>query len=484
MSWTIRYAVHAALASFLFAAVHSPTGAQSTRPGSTNGLLLPAAQPGSPHAVIHTSFAGPKRFLYTYGPDGRMETERVQRITSGTWVDSLRRTWTYTATGRLKSEYDEQYLLGAFRAMSRWSIEYNEAGDVVISLSERGSWVLEPHSRAVYTYAAPGRVASVTYQSWSGSWTNDSRSTNTWSAGGVLTGYVYEQWTGGRWDTTSMTTVSYISDSLKHETYRTRNKGDGSWRDSSMSCRAFDDAGNTHVIEEKAWTNGVLTWAMRTTGTFDVRGWLMRCQTEELVGNVMTPTQRFTSTYDFEGNELVRVGDAYDAGEWHPEWKLTSTFDGSGNILASRAYVWGSAVWVPSTGATDVTGSMSIRVADACGNSVQYSQFASLAFSYSEGPTDVPTASDGGPRTFELSQNFPNPFNPSTTIRYGLPARSHVTIRVFNTLGEAVATLVHGEQDAGYHEVRFDGANLPSGVYMCRMQSGDHAATKKLLLVR
>lgn len=484
MSWTTRHAVLAALASFLIVAIHSPVAAQRTRLGATNGLLLTAVQPGSPRSVIHTSYAGPKRFLYTYGPDGRMETERVQRITSGTWVDSLRTTWTYTATGRLKSEYDEQYLLGAFRAMSRWSVEYNEDGDVAISLSERGSWVLEPHSRTVYTYAAPGRIASLTYQSWSGSWTNDSRSTNTWSVDGVLTGYVYEQWTGGRWDTTSITTVLYVSDSLRQETYLTRSKGDGSWRDSSKSYRVFDDAGNTHVIEEKSWMNGVLVWAMRTTGIFDARGWLMRCQTEELVENVMTPTQRFTSTYDFEGNELIRVGDTYHAGEWHPEWRLTSTFDGSGSILSSKAYVWGSDVWVPSTGAAVVSGSMSIRVADASGNNVQYDQFATLAFSYTEGPADVPTASAVGPQTIELSQNYPNPFNPSTTIRYALPTRSQVTIRVFNSLGESVATLVHGEQDAGYHEVRFDGANLPSGVYLCSLQSGAFMETKRLLLLK
>jgi beta-glucanase (GH16 family) len=88
------------------------------------------------------------------------------------------------------------------------------------------------------------------------------------------------------------------------------------------------------------------------------------------------------------------------------------------------------------------------------------------------------------PAAVMLEQNYPNPFNPSTTIRYGLPKGSHVTLTVFNTLGQQVATLENGEMEAGYHEVRIDGANLPSGVYFCRMQSGSFVETRKLLLLK
>jgi flagellar hook assembly protein FlgD len=59
-----------------------------------------------------------------------------------------------------------------------------------------------------------------------------------------------------------------------------------------------------------------------------------------------------------------------------------------------------------------------------------------------------------------------------------------VTLTVFNTLGQQVSVLKNGDQEAGYHEVRFDGANLPSGVYFYRMQAGSFTETKKLLLVR
>ena len=102
----------------------------------------------------------------------------------------------------------------------------------------------------------------------------------------------------------------------------------------------------------------------------------------------------------------------------------------------------------------------------------------------SEMITPVFPAESRIPRMFALDQNYPNPFNPSTIIHYGLPNHSHVTLTVFNTLGQQVAQLVDGEIDAGYHEVKFDGSGLSSGVYFYRLRTGDFVETKTLLLAR
>ena len=98
--------------------------------------------------------------------------------------------------------------------------------------------------------------------------------------------------------------------------------------------------------------------------------------------------------------------------------------------------------------------------------------------------TGVSRSSTELPNVFELAQNYPNPFNPSTTIRYGLPQRSQVTLTVFNTLGQQVALPQNGEQEAGYHEVKFEGSGLSSGVYFYRLRAGDFVETKRLLLLR
>jgi N-acetylneuraminic acid mutarotase len=90
----------------------------------------------------------------------------------------------------------------------------------------------------------------------------------------------------------------------------------------------------------------------------------------------------------------------------------------------------------------------------------------------------------GFPTIYVLDQNYPNPFNPSTTIRYGLPHKSAVQLTVFNTLGQQVSILQNGEMEAGYHEVKFDGTGLSSGVYFYRLRTGGFVETKKLMLTK
>jgi endonuclease/exonuclease/phosphatase family metal-dependent hydrolase len=101
-----------------------------------------------------------------------------------------------------------------------------------------------------------------------------------------------------------------------------------------------------------------------------------------------------------------------------------------------------------------------------------------------DSPTSVEgTTASGAPLSYALYQNYPNPFNPGTVIRYQLPADGHVVVRVFDLLGREVAVLVDGKQKGGAHELRFLGAGLSSGVYLCRMQAGDFVQTRKLILL-
>jgi ligand-binding sensor domain-containing protein len=86
--------------------------------------------------------------------------------------------------------------------------------------------------------------------------------------------------------------------------------------------------------------------------------------------------------------------------------------------------------------------------------------------------------------TFVLSQNYPNPFNPTTTIAFDLPKASNVSLKVYNILGEEVATLVSDRLSAGSYSYEWDASNLASGVYLYRLQAGDFVETRKMVVMR
>jgi len=88
------------------------------------------------------------------------------------------------------------------------------------------------------------------------------------------------------------------------------------------------------------------------------------------------------------------------------------------------------------------------------------------------------------PITYELSNNFPNPFNPSTTIRYQIPQDGIVTLKIYDILGSEVATLVNEEKVAGKYEVNFNASSLASGVYIYKIQAGSFINSKKMILLK
>ena len=88
------------------------------------------------------------------------------------------------------------------------------------------------------------------------------------------------------------------------------------------------------------------------------------------------------------------------------------------------------------------------------------------------------------PSEFLLSQNYPNPFNPSTTISYQLPVNSFVSLKVYNVLGNEVASLVNEQKQAGEHEIEFNASGLGSGVYFYTLKAGNFIQSKKMLLLK
>ncbi len=145
------------------------------------------------------------------------------------------------------------------------------------------------------------------------------------------------------------------------------------------------------------------------------------------------------------------------------KWNMTC----SGPVLNDNA----TCMEVDKNGSVYVSGNSQGNEGDIM--TVKYSQLTDIEESYSLNLTE-----------YELRQNFPNPFNPATTIAYGIPHAGNVTVKIFDMTGREVRTLVNEFKEAGYHLAAFDGSSLPSGTNIYRICAGSYVSAKKMVLLK
>jgi len=128
-------------------------------------------------------------------------------------------------------------------------------------------------------------------------------------------------------------------------------------------------------------------------------------------------------------------------------------------------------VWLPQ-------GTNSLQVRLFFGNfNLSYIKFDLIAVDVENEDTNTPTE-------FSLNQNYPNPFNPLTNISWQSPTSGWQTVKIYDVLGNEIATLVDEYRNAGYYELEFDASNLPSGIYFYKLNTGNYTDTKKLILLK
>ena len=163
-------------------------------------------------------------------------------------------------------------------------------------------------------------------------------------------------------------------------------------------------------------------------------------------------------------------------------WVLTSTA-----VVAQHQIprsVFGNGATTTSDGNFTIVGTLG-QPAIGLMSTNDHTSLAGFWYTTFERATSIEQIEDEGlPRGFRLDQNYPNPFNPMTTLAFAIPQRAHVTLKVFDSLGRAVSTLVDKALGAGVYRVVFDAEDLPSGVYFYRIEAEGFVQTKKLLLLK
>jgi len=167
---------------------------------------------------------------------------------------------------------------------------------------------------------------------------------------------------------------------------------------------------------------------------------------------------------------------SYDALNLILPTKVFEFVDTVGNDTIWGPVDWGVVNLAKGIGCVRVVGGWSVsNIQGAIINGIKYGELSSA---------ESKSALNTLPKKFCVLQNYPNPFNPSTTIEYDLARRTFVRLSIYDILGRSVATIVNEVQEPGRHRQKFDGSNVPSGIYFYRLTAGEFVRTRMMVLMK
>lgn len=368
-----------------------------------------------------------------------LEYVSERRDTStGAWVNNYREQYTYDALSRLTGLLAQQWSGSVWENSFRWAIARDSNG-------LRSEWIWEWWTDTAWVYSsryldslnAKGRPIVRVYQQWiSSNWFNRVKTTLTYDSLGYSLDRHYEEWIGDRWQPWQWRVTTY--DSLRRGLVQILTlKWDGSdWMNESRIL--FSPTDTWYVAEEtyQAWDSNSWVNEHRELLNWDQNRSITEDIYQEWTGTDWINVYRWGYTNDSRGNPLYDTTEEWIQNTWRAGWR--------------GIYTWQELVLGVSS-------------------------------------------SDPMPASVSLMNNYPNPFNPSTMIPIEVPAKSVVSLRVFNILGQTVATLLDDYvMEAGRHEINFNGASLTSGVYYYRLtnhslndsQPGNISMMRKMVLIK
>ena len=266
----------------------------------------------------------------------------------------------------------------------------------------------------------------------------------------------------------------------------------------AVQGQPISGAGNFYVRSSSGTPNGPLgTTNMRWWPSDDggVTGASWGLETGEVATRYIqlaaAPKPGFSFTVDSVsfwscggGTSGMRFNAYYSTDGFATKTRLnadTVTLSNSGSVTATTRYAYKVGTTVPS-GKTLFVRIYPWYTGTASTSKYVYTQLAEI-----KGTTSIVSAvrdEELVPREAQLAQNYPNPFNPSTTMQFAVAKSGHVTLEVFNVLGQHVSTLVNEVLSAGSYHVNFDASALSSGVYFYRLQTSGFVQTKKMVLMK
>jgi hypothetical protein len=292
-------------------------------------------------------------------------------------------------------------------------------------------------------------------QDWDGSnWVNDWKELYTYDVNNNRIEYLDQEWAGSNWYNVYKQTSTYDTNNNKIE--ELWQDWDGSnWVNNWKNTHTYDV--NNNLIEQfnQTWDGSNWVNSSLLAHTYDVNNNMIELLYQIWAGSNWVNYRKITYTYDTNNNMIEYLSQGWDGSNWVNSWWLTYTYDGNNNRIKELGQTWDGYSWV---------------------NEVK-SIYSYIPITGIEQLTD-------GVKTYSLSNNYPNPFNPATSIQFTISSKQFVSLKVYDVLGNEIATLVNEEKSIGSYQIEFDATILSSGVYFYRIQAGSFVESKKMVIIK
>lgn len=383
---------------------------------------------------INGAWVNIDRMVMTYNPQGDMLSMAVDLWRDGTWVASMLMSYTYDGSGNLIED--------------------------IMQMDSDDDGVLEYFFRTVYTYSG-GRMTKSEDYTWYGTWQKTMETTYTYNSQGQLIeevslfdlGYGYQIYTEK---------IIYTYHGNGQIETETRQSYQGTWENAYRYTYAYNANAQRTSSLEQAWVGSAWENVYLSTSVYEgLNGEETEALYQTWDGAAWVNVNRSTYGYDSRGNQTSWLDESWNGSSWENDEQGTTTYNSSNLPEVTIIQLWTSGAWINDT---------------------------RLEYSY-PGGTDVADSPHAVPESFALT-NYPNPFNPSTIIRFALPATDQVSVAIYDATGRLIRTLLHNETvGAGVHEIRWDGTNagahpVASGVYFYSVRGSRFTQTRRCLLLK
>jgi len=395
------------------------------------------------------------RSLYSYDSNNNIIQIIYESIDSA-WKPNSRHIYTYDVNNNIIEFLNQVNRNGNWYDLNKTNYLLNENNKVIEKTRSQynysnNNW--EYLDKELYAYRPDNLINEIEYDYWAGYWSHSGKDVYTYNGNNNIVKIELLDWVNSNYTNYYKDTIQYNENQKAIDTtgYHWVNE---QWLNHKRIQAEYDSLGNMIIRFSQLWENNQWNNQNRFLSQFNNEHKLINLIRQG--GGSWSNMERNNHYYDEIGNEIQCVIEYWVDTSWNTSTMFKSDFNEYNDKISYETLFWYDNVW---------------------------NHYERIKYSYNN-PSCVSTYSEV--KKYSLMNNFPNPFNPSTTIQYAISSTQFVTLKVYDLLGREVATLVNEEKTAGNYEIEFGvkSLELSSGIYFYKLQAGEFVETKKMILLK